>query len=84
VRFEVVIASRQSEIFNTAVYRFLESRTSRLDDELVKVKSEPMGAHTVKQVDFWSETAAREFENFWRSFEKETPHREAKRASWAK
>lgn len=84
MRFEVVVASRQSEIFNTAVYRFLESRVGRYDDDLVKVKSEPMGTHTVKQVDFWSEAAAREFESFWRSFEKDAPQREAKRASWAK
>ena len=84
MRFKVVIANRQSEIFNTAVYRFLESRVSRLDDDLVKVKSEPLGDCTVKQVDFWSESAAREFESFWRAFEKSAPHREAKRASWAK
>lgn len=73
MRFEVVLASRQSEVFNAAIYRFLAERPASADDDVVdvvKVRSEPLGARIIKQVTFCSDAAAREFEAFWNAFPK--------------
>lgn len=67
--FEVVVPRQQSEIFNTAVYRFLETRATAGDD-LVKLHTEPRGELIKKQVTLWSEDAVRDFARYWASFPK--------------
>jgi hypothetical protein len=69
VRFEVVVPRQQSELFNTAVYRFLEARLTTSDD-LVKLHTEPRGDVIKKEVTLWSEAAAQYFARFWASFPK--------------
>jgi hypothetical protein len=69
VRYEVIVPRRQSELFNTAVYRFLETRVSPADD-LVKLHTEPRGDMVRKEVTLWSEAAAGEFARYWRDFPK--------------
>ena len=60
MRFEVIVPRQQSELFNTAVYRFLEARLTTTDD-LVKLDTEPQGEVTKKAVTLWSEDAVADF-----------------------
>lgn len=69
MRFEVVVPRQQSELFNTAVYRFLEARLTTTDD-LVKLDTEPQGEVIKKAVTLWSEDAVADFARYWASFPK--------------
>ncbi len=69
MRYEVVVPRQHSELFNTAVYRFLETRVTTTDD-LVKLHTEPQGEVMKKAVTLWSDDAAAEFARFWASFPK--------------
>jgi len=69
-RYEVLVARRESEIFNTAVYRFIEIQTGIGGDELVKVHTEPHGEFEKKELTLWSEDAVRDFAAFWNGFSK--------------
>jgi hypothetical protein len=69
VRYEVIVPRQQSEIFNTAVYRFLEARLTTTDD-LVKLHTEPRGELIKKEVTLWSHAAVEDFARYWASFPK--------------
>ena len=69
MRYEVVVPRQQSELFNTAVYRFLEARLTTTDD-LVKLHTEPRGELTKKEVTLWSEAAVADFARYWATFPK--------------
>jgi hypothetical protein len=60
---------RDAERFNTALYRFLEVQLSRFEqlDGHIQVVTEPSGDWEVKRLTLWSEAAAIDFTNFWRS-----------------
>lgn len=69
VRYETIVPRQESELFNTAVYRFLETRATAVDD-LVKLQTEPRGEMVRKEVTLWSADAAGEFARYWREFPK--------------
>ena len=62
---EVVVPAYQSETFNTAVYRFLEIQGGAQGDDLLMLRSEPLGQIERKEVTLWSEAAASAFAAFW-------------------
>jgi hypothetical protein len=57
-------------LFDTAVYRFLETHTSRRVDE-VSVHTETRGAVQRKSVTLWSAEAVTQFDRHWRAFQSE-------------
>lgn len=64
---EFMVPKAESEAFNTAVYRFIEMRVSALSDDVVKVRSEPLGPVERKEVTLWSDAAMHDFTVFWSS-----------------
>jgi hypothetical protein len=58
-------------LFDTAVYRFLETHTSRRVDDQVSVRTEIRGAVQCKTVTLWSAEAVTQFDRHWRAFQSE-------------
>jgi azurin len=56
-------------LFDTAVYRFLETQTSRRTDERVAVHTETRGAVQRKSVTLWSADAVKQFDRLWQAFQ---------------
>lgn len=60
VRFAV--AERSSEMFNTAVFRFMELKMSRVAEEpIIRMANMPERGWERKELEFASEDVAREF-----------------------
>jgi hypothetical protein len=73
-RFEkIVTAGREAEHFNTAVYRFIETRAQSDVDTALVIVSEPLGERERKTVTLWSDAAVTDFEQFWNSFRLDRP-----------
>ena len=68
--YEVTVSKRLSEVFNTAVYRFIEGRASADLGEFVKLQTEQHGDLDKKSLTLWSDNAADEFARFWKDFPK--------------
>lgn len=58
-------------LFDTAVYRFLETHTSKGDDEPVAIRTEVCGAVQRKSVTLWSAEAVTQFDRHWQAFRSE-------------
>ena len=66
--YEVTVSPRLSEVFNTAVYRFIEARAEGDVAEYVALHTERHGDVDKKSLTLWSQSAADEFARFWQAF----------------
>ncbi len=62
---ELMVPKAESELFNTAVWRFAEMRLSACGDGLIAIRSEPFGPVDRKQLELWSDAALTEFIAYW-------------------
>jgi hypothetical protein len=65
---EFMVPKAETEAFNTAVYRFLELRLNTVTDDVMMLKTEPMGPVDRKTVTLWSAPAMQDFTAYWSSF----------------
>jgi len=56
------VAERSAEMFNTAVFRFMELKMARIDEEpIIRMANTPERGWQRKELEFSSEDIAREF-----------------------